>query len=65
MVDEVSSAAGAAPVEVEGADSAVAVGERLHVFAGDNWFTITAPGVDPAAFVPAAAELVAELDALG
>ncbi|GAB2452036.1 hypothetical protein HD599_002532 [Conyzicola lurida] len=63
-VDEVSTAAGAAPVEVEGADSAVAVGDRLHVFAGDNWFTITVTSAGTDAFVPAAAELVAELDAL-
>jgi hypothetical protein len=62
--DEVAAVAGAAPATVPGATSAYVVDDRLHVFAGENWFTMRMePGGDVDGLYPGAAALAAELDA--
>ena len=63
--DEVAAQPGAVPAGVPGSTSAYTVGDRLHVFAAENWFVLSTPdSTDPEALATAAAELLAELNTL-
>jgi hypothetical protein len=63
--DAVAAAPGATPAAVPGSTSAYTVGDRLHVFAGENWFVLdTADTSDAEALATGASELVAELNTL-
>ena len=65
--DEIAATSGAQPTTVPGVDSAVVIGDALHVFDGDNWIVLlgTADEVPLSAETlgTAAAALIADLDA--
>jgi len=66
--DEIAATSGAQPTTVTGVDSAVVIGDALHVFDGDNWIvlrgTVDELPISPDTLGTAAAALVADLDAL-
>jgi hypothetical protein len=62
--DDIAALPGVTPATVQGATAAYAVDDRLHVFAGANWFMMrTEPAGAVDALYPGASALVAELDA--